>query len=132
MSIELAVQGAVIEALKADAALTAMVTGIYDNVPQGTEFPYVTIGEDSHAEWDTNTTLGSDASIVVHTWSRDRGRAETKRIQGAIYDVLHRANLTRAGFRFDSCDFVTSQSFLDSDGLTRHGVSTFRILLEKA
>jgi len=131
MSYELAVQTAIYTALNGDATLGAMVTGIYDSVPQDTAYPYVTVGEDNHNEWDTNTTLGSDCSITIHTWSRSRGKKETKTIQGAIYDVLHRANLSAAGYRIDLTEFVSSQSFTDSDGLTRHGVQTFRMLIER-
>jgi hypothetical protein len=131
MSYETAVQSAVIAALKADAPLTALVSGVFDDVPQGQTYPYVSVGEDVHNEWDTNTTIGSDCSITIHTWSQKRGRKETKAIQAAVYDVLHRAELTFSGYRIISVDFVNSQSFVDADGMTRHGVQTFRVLIER-
>lgn len=131
MSYETAVQTAVYDALTGDAALAALVEGVFDAVPQDQSFPFVTIGEDIHNEWDTNTTLGSDCSITVHTWSRGRGRKETKEIQGAVYDALHRASLTYAGYRFVSVEFAGSQSFMDADGLTRHGIQTFRVIIER-
>lgn len=131
MSFEVAVQNAVIDALKASAPLLALVKGVFDNVPQSTAFPYVTVGEDNHTEWDTDEIIGSDCSITVHTWSRKRGRGETKNIQGHIYNALHRAELSHAGYRFDSVNFETSNSFMDADGLTRHGVQTFRVLIER-
>lgn len=131
MSFEIVIQAAITAALKADGTLTAMVTGVFDNVPQGTDYPYVTIGEDNHNEWDTNTTLGSDCTITIHTWSQHRGRQETKEIQGAIYDALHHAELTYPGYSFILTDFVSSQSFVDADGMTRHGVQTFRVLIER-
>jgi hypothetical protein len=131
VSYELAVQTAIHTALNGDPTLGAMVTGIYDSVPQDTAYPYVTVGEDNHNEWDTNTTLGSDCTITIHTWSRKRGSKETKTIQGAIYDTLHRSDLSVTGYKIDLTDFVSSQSFTDSDGLTRHGVQTFRMLIER-
>jgi len=130
MSYEIAVQTAVFGALTGRAELIALVD-VYDSVPQDAAFPYVTIGEDNHNEWDTDTTIGSDCSITIHTWSRARGRKETKQIQAEIYAALHRAELTHTGYKFDSCDWESSQSFTDADGLTRHGVQTFRIILER-
>lgn len=131
MSIAWAVQSAVFT--KLDASLS---TPVYDNAPQredaATGFPYVTIGEDTVNEWDTDTELGGNCTVTVHTWSRYRGRKETKEIQGNVYDALHRAtDLTYAGYVFVGVDFISSDSFLDSDGLTRHGVQTFRIYIEE-
>ena len=131
MSFETAVQTAVYNALTADAGLMALVTGVYDAVPQTETYPYVTIGEDIHNEWDTYDGLGSDCSVVVDTWSRGRGRKETKAIQGEIYDALNRAVLTYSGYDIINIAFVSSSSFMDADGLTRHGVSTFRVLIER-
>lgn len=132
MSFETAVQTAIYQALSGNAALAALVTGVYDNVPQGTAFPYVSIGQDVHNEWDTDTTQGSDCSITIHVWSRKRGRKEVKAIQAAIYDVLHRADLTQSGYKIDNLMWENSQSFMDADGKTRHGVQTFRMQIETA
>lgn len=132
----LQIQGAISSNLKANAALSALVQGVYDAVPQfddsgnNANFPYVTIGEDNVNEFDTDTELGSDATVTIHTWSRARGRKETKQIQGAVYDALHRQSLTVAGFNFVDCHWQSSTSFLDSDGKTRHGVQTFRMLID--
>ena len=137
MSFETAVQTVIYQLLSADPALTALVKGVYDDVPEDPDlpqdqiFPYVTIGESIHNESDTVSVLGDDVSTIVHTWSRYRGRKETKQIQGAIYDALHRANGTYSGYDIISIDWENSQSFIDQDGLTRHGVQSFRVLIDK-
>lgn len=131
-----AIQQAIYSALSGDVGLTALVTAVYDDVPQfsdtgdGANFPYVTIGEDSLNNWDTDTELGTDASITVHTWSRYKGRKEVKQIQSVIYSALHRADLTVSGYNFIGLDWTDSTSFLDTDGFTRHGVCTYRMLLQ--
>lgn len=132
MSLSLAVQSAVYTKLAASIA-----TPVYDNSPQVSDsalgFPYVTIGDDVVSEWDTDTELGGNAVVTIHTWSRYRGRKETKEIQSAIYQALHRAeDLSYTGFLFITIDFLSSESFMDTDGLTRHGVSTFRVYLEES
>ena len=137
MSYEYAIQDCIADTLKSDSPLMAMVQGVYDSVPQandagsGSSFPYVTIGEDTHVEWDTDTELGADVTITIHTWSRYRGRKEVKNIQGRIYEILHRANLSVSGYHLVGIDWLQSESFMDTDGLTRHGVQTFRITIEE-
>jgi hypothetical protein len=135
MGYETAVQQAVYDKLSADTAVTSLVEGIFDSVPQGQAYPYITIGEDVHTEWDTATTDGSSCSISIHVWSRagqKRGRMQTKEIQGAIYESLHKQELSLTGWDFVGVDCETSSSFVDQDGLTRHGVQIFRILIERA
>lgn len=137
MSIESAIQSAIYSALTGDSTLMSAVTGVYDDVPQsadagsGAAFPYVTIGEATHTEWDTDTELGSDVTVTIHVWSRYRGRKEVKDIQGQIYSLLHRANLAVTGYNLVGVDWIQSDSFMDADGLTRHGVQTFRITIEE-
>lgn len=118
------------------SSITSLVRGVYDHVPQAadagddTQFPYITIGEARVNEFDTDATLGFDATAVIHVWGRQRGRKEVKQIQDQIYQVLHRANLTIIGYHFLSIDQEFAESFVDSDGLTRHGVQQFRVLFE--
>ena len=128
MSFSTAVQQITLDVLQAHAPLTQP---IYDNVPQDSPFPYVTIGEDIINQEDTDSELSVFASITVHTWSRARGKKELKQIQGVIYDALHRATPTLAGYKVVTIDFESANSLLDSDGKTRHGVQTFRMLLEQ-
>jgi len=120
-------QKAIYESLTAYAPLTVIVTGVYDHVDQGTTFPYVVIGEDGAAEFDTDTEQGAESSITIHSWSRQRGRLDTKQIQEAIYEGLHRQPLTIDDAIFHSMFWEFSDSFLEPDGETRHGVIRFRL-----
>lgn len=131
MSFGLAVQKAVYDKLIASVALMAQVSGVFDSVDEFEAYPYVTIGEDVISEWDTVSTAGGDAVINIHTWSRYKGRVETKQIFQSIYDALHNQSLTATGHDIISTMWVNETSFLDSDGLTRHGVQTYRILIDK-
>ena len=137
MTFSLVVQMAIYAELTEHAPLMAAVKGVYDDVPQPPDtggmsgFPYVTIGEDILREWDTDTELGADGEIAIHVWSRERGRRETKLIQGHIYDALHRADVEINGFHVVTLEWISDESFLDPDGHTRHGVSRYRVLLER-
>jgi|SRR5690606_17449793 len=131
MSFETAVQTALFNALSTNLDIALLVSGVFDSVPDATGYPYITIGEAIHNEWDTDNTIGHQVSVTVHTWSRARGRAQTKAIQGEIYNALHRAHLTHPDYRFVGTDFEDSQTMMDADGLTRHGIQTFRIYIDK-
>lgn len=131
------VQTEIYQALTGNAALVSEVAGIYDEVPQPDssgnypDFPYVTIGEDVFTDMSTDSELMSLVSITIHTWSRFTGRSETKRIQSLIYDTLNRATIANDDYKFININEETSQSQLESDGETRHGIQTFKLIIEE-
>jgi hypothetical protein len=137
MSAELEIQKAVYNALSTNAPLMAVVKGVYDSVPQSedsgkdSDFPYVTVGDDTTLDWDTDTSLGKEATITIHTWSRYRGRTELKQIQGLVYNALHLVNLNVVGYDTVLCLSEFAESMMDPDGLTRHGVQRFRMIIDK-
>lgn len=136
-NFETVVQEVIYDKLINTTGLMAVINAVYDDVPQanssGSEaaFPYITIGEDSHVDISTDLELMNQVSITIHTWSRFSGRSETKKIQGLVYDTLNRANLYADGYKFININSIGSESFLDSDGFTRHGVQTFNLLIER-
>lgn len=109
----------------------ALSCDIYDDVPQDTDatFPYVTVGDTTFAPFDTDEAVGGEVTVTIHVWSRYEGRAETKGLQDDIYAALHRQTFSVVGYSLIGSLFEHSESFLDSDGKTRHGVSRFRITI---
>ena len=110
---------------------------VYDAVPQAVDagdnsaFPYVTIGDDSVSEFDTDTDNGFDIDATIHVWSRYRGRREVKQIMRDIYNAMQLHNLSISNSNTVMCIFQTADSFMDADGITRHGIITFRIVTEE-
>ncbi len=137
MSFEITVQKALYDRLSTDSAILTKAVGVFDEVPQALDsgspdiFPYVVIGDDQTIAWDTDTELGAEITATIHTWSRYSGKKEIKELQGLVYNALHRSKDYLAGYEVVLGQFLQSQSFLDADGKTRHGVQTFRILIEK-
>lgn len=132
-----AVQQAIYAALRGSTAVKALIGNparVYDYVPTDSTFPYVTIGEGTAVpgEADTKSEDGMEQTINVHTWSRERGMSETKQIMGAVIDALDQANLSIAGFSLVMLRFEFSESMMDPDGLTRHGVQRFRVVTGEA
>lgn len=123
------IQTAIYQRLTNFAPLQALVgQRIYDDVPQPTQFPYVVIGEDTSIDWSQDCTLGTESTITIHAWSRYYGRIEAKRILQAVYDGLNRYNLPITGADCVNLISEYQETFLDPDGITRHGVIRFRLL----
>ena len=90
-SLEL--QQAIVAALKADAALVALVTGIYYQPPHGAVKPYVSLGPEDWVSDDADCIQGYEGAVQIDVWSATVGKPEAKRIANAVQDVLHGAEL---------------------------------------
>lgn len=121
----------VYSALIGNSTLMGLVSNsIYDHVPDKEGFPFIAIGELIQTEANTGSPEQQvEASLTLHSYSRYDGRDQTHQIQEEINKTLHRANLVSSGVQFISVDHVQSQSFVDADGITRHGVMEFKILI---
>ena len=125
MSFDLITQKKIYEALNG-----VISCPVYDNAPQGSSFPYITIGEANLTDNDTDSTQNVYISYVIHTWSRADGRKEIKTIMGEIYSALHLTKFSESGYSFTENYFLSSDSFVETDGKTRHGVQTFKLTME--
>ena len=128
-----AMQQAIFAKLSGDAALTAKITGVFDQPPQGEVFPYVVIGEDTAEEWGDDAESGFDVESTIHVWGRShRGRSEVKGIQADVHRLLHRQLLTVTGAHTVETAMELTDSFRDPDGLTYHGVQRVRVIITPA
>lgn len=123
-------QKAIYQALTGDAALMALVAGIFDRVTEGTAYPYVTIGESAGRDWSTKTTKGVQYLLSLHVWSRGGGRKQAADIMDRIHTVLHDASLAATGHALVLLRFVASEIDLQDDGLTYHGTMRLKALAE--
>lgn len=113
-------------------ALSGNITpAVYDHVPEDSTFPYVVIGEDLANEFDTDTEQGYETLITFHIWSRYRGKKEIKDTDKEIYDMLHRQDLTISGQYTINLMWENSETILDADGLTYHGIVEYRLISEQ-
>jgi hypothetical protein len=149
MGAALAVQQAVFDKLRVNSTLASLLAesvlagsptepAIYDAPPQQQEseaasfFPYVVIGDDTAAEFDTDDVNGQETTITLHVWSRYRGKREVKLVIDALYDALHDVSLTIAGQSTVYCFWEFAESVPDPDPLIQHGVTRFRIATQES
>ena len=136
-------QQAVYDALSGDSVLQGL-TGqvparVFDHVPQdlwaapdsdGNYPPYVVIGQSKTQDFDSKTSNGCEQVLTIHSWSRHHGFKKTKEIMAAVVDALDRQSLIVAGHDLIQIRFEFSDTFLEEDGVTRHGLQRFRALTE--
>jgi hypothetical protein len=125
-------QKAVYGALVADAALVALLGGarIYDDVPRGAAFPYITFGPGTTRDWSTGTEAGAEHLFTLRAWSKAGGEKEVHLVLEAIRAALHEASLTLDGHRLVSLRHETSDALRGADGETYQGVARFRAVTE--
>jgi hypothetical protein len=128
-------QQAIYTALAASGAVQSLLgtpPGIYDHVPPGAAFPYVTFGAINVQPFDTKTETGFEQIVTLDIWSRYRGSKEAKDILQAAYDALHRATLMVSNAVFLLCEFHSADLVLMDDGITYRAAARFSIIMQSA
>ena len=130
-----ALQTAIYAALTADGGLVldGAAVPVFDNVPQGTATPYVTIGEDTLEPEDTDDSRGSDGfvEVSIYTGREYAGRKTAKAIADQVYARLHQAKPAVVGYTLAALFWESSNNFDEVDGITRRTVESFRALLQE-
>ena len=127
-----ALQTAIHTALSSDAAVLEALGGarIYDDVPRGVVYPYVTFGPSSVRDWSTGTEAGDEHAVTLHVWSRSAGRREAEKIMTAIRAALHDRPLALAGHLLANLRCESSEARRDPDGETYQGSVRLRAVTE--
>lgn len=129
IGLKLPFQKACYDALTGDAELMGKITGVFDNVPEDQEFPYIQIGSITGLPWDAMELAGEDMTLTFHVWSRYRGKKEMKEIMDDMYRILHDNRFGVSGATVVVMKLDYSDDDIDPDGVTNHGVQRFRALI---
>lgn len=132
-----AIQGAVNTALAASAGVKALLGDpprVYDKAPANANYPYARIGDDQ-AVGDSNSCAdGWEVYVTVHVYGRhpQAPRPQVKAILNAIALALgnNDALIAPAGFVVTEVELEQSRTYMEEDGLTAHGVLTFKYLVD--
>jgi len=134
MSAESAFQDAVLTRLSADPGVQAALgdpARIFDDAPDGTAFPYLTVGRGV-----SEPKVASDVDLIehrltLHLWTRDIARRDTKYMLGVIRAATHEASFAlTGGFTLISCRAVYADVFRTSDSRLAHGVLRLQALIQ--
>ena len=127
-----ALQKAIHAALTADAGIVALLgdANIFDDVPQRSVFPYLTLGQSVVRDWSTGSEAGDEHLLTLHVWSRADGRREVHELMAAIRVALHDVALVVVGHRLVNLRHEFSDARREPDGETYHGIVRLRAVTE--
>lgn len=133
MSASRELQGAIYDALVADAGAGALVGDrIYDGVPSNNAFPYVSFGPSQEITDDAECIDGEEHFIQIDVWARDQARmGPCKDICAAVKAALHEVTLNLPSpYALAFIRVTGTRTMLDPDGITAHGIITVQAAVE--
>lgn len=132
MSAALALQAAMMAALKSDPALVALTGGrIHDGAPQGAALPYVALADAAALDWDTASEEGTEHFATLVTRSDAGGRRQALEIIGAVVAVLDEADLPLDGHRLVNLRVEAADTRRETDERTWRGRVRLRAVTER-
>ena len=128
-----ALQAAIHTALTEDVDVLAVLGGarIYDHVPRGASYPFVTFGTTSERDWSTGSDRGNEHIVILNVWSQDQGRAQVQQMIEAVRAALHDRPLLPIG-RLINLRHEASDTRREADGERYSGTIRLRAVTEPA
>ena len=114
--------------LNGTTGLVGLVKEILDDK---TAFPKIWLEDGGADDWSNKDDAGLEANITLHIGSRYDGTKEIRSLMDKCHAALHNASLTLAAGQSVLCQFDRHDMVIDSDGVTRHGVMRFRLLISE-
>lgn len=129
----LLVQGAFHERLTASPELTALITGVYDQVPETAAYPYIVLGESTEIPDNRLSGLGRQTTHTLHIWSQYAGYAQALAVLAVVVALFDHQPLTVPGLHHVSTQFEFCQTLTDPSppGNLRHVPVRFRVRTEQ-
>jgi hypothetical protein len=124
-------QTALYTKLGGDATLSGLVTGVFDEVPEGTQTPYMVIGEAYATPRNSHDRHGRRTVETIHVWSDHLGFSEANTITDRIVGLLDHQPLTVTDHDVVLAHFEYDQTIRDPDPNLRHVVLRFAFTTEQ-
>ncbi|KLL11579.1 MULTISPECIES: DUF3168 domain-containing protein [Protofrankia] len=105
-----------------------MITGVFDDVPEGQEFPYVTLGDAVETPDNDHGGFGRESVMDIHVWTRERGHSQGADIANQIIRLLDHQALLIDGWRHIVTRYLRQQAMRDPDPEIRHRVLQFLVI----
>lgn len=134
MSASVALQDALLTALKSDAALSALIGArVYDQPPPTAQFPYVEFGADYFRPNKADDLVYRVETLQIDVWTDDGGKKwPCKQIVDAVTEALDGVTLSMASpYACASCNVVLARVTDDPDGMKCHGIVQVEAGVEK-
>lgn len=134
MALSAPLQRALFERLSTAPELAELAGRIHDDAPhrsraQGAE-PYVTLGDETVAPWDSATDRGAAHEAVIRVYAPQRGFLPVKEIAAKIVDLIETRPPTPARGVVITHRFTGARTRREETGALRRVDLTFRFVIE--
>lgn len=124
-------QKALYTTLSGDSALMALVSGIFDHVPEQAGVRYLVFTAAAAEEDDTAAVQFQRVRFVIRSYSAEGGRKKTDEISARLHALLHRQPMTlESGFETVWQRIARNSSRLLNDGRSWMGECEVAALVE--
>lgn len=133
MSPDLALHKALLDHLRADAGLKALLgdpARVHDEPPEVRVYPFVTLGRAETRPWGGLDGEGVEHALTLVCVSRFDGSEEVKAVVAALRAALHGADLSLDGHRLVNLRVTYADVFRTPDWRPLHGVVRVRAVTE--
>jgi len=105
---------------------------VYDDVPENADFPYVSMGAVTSSDWSDKFIPGMQVISTIDLWSQYKGRKEVLEMTGAALQVLTSGDIDLSPeFKAVWKGLDSLEIIIDIDGVTRHGILKYKLLIEE-
>lgn len=119
---------AVYVALDATTGLTGIIS---ESLSNADPFPKILIEDGGADDWSNKDDNGLEAFVNLHVGSQKEGTKEIRGLMNKCHGALHNVDLVLANGQSVLCQFVRHDVVIDSDGITRHGIMRFKLLVSE-
>ena len=94
---------------------------VYDEVPPGATFPYVTLGNPASVPFEARNVMGEIVRFTFNCWTRDEGgKWKANQMIDAVKQSITADVITITGYKIIKMDFGTSRVFREEDEPTAY------------
>lgn len=119
---------AVYVALDATSGLTGIIS---ESLSNADPFPKIWLEDGGADDWSNKDDNGLEAFVNLHVGSQKEGTKEIRGLMDKCHGALHNVDLVLANGQSVLCQFVRHDVVIDSDGITRHGIMRFKLLVSE-
>jgi len=127
-----ALQGALVAALKADATLTGLIgnNAIFDAPAKGASTPYIVVARHDLVPRDGDAALGNDHRVLLHLWHPDASRKAVLGIADRVLAVALSDALAPTGLLVTNRSHERTDTAIDLDTGAARAALTLRFFTE--
>ena len=112
-------------------AITGLTGIISESLSNADPFPKIWLEDGGADDWSNKDDNGLEAFVNLHVGSQKEGTKEIRGLMDKCHSALHNVDLVLANGQSVLCQFLRHDVVIDSDGITRHGIMRFKLLVSE-